>query len=184
MSKKDKHPNPKEQRLTPKQELFCQHYVDIGIASEAYRLAYDCSNMKQATVWRNASAMLSNNKVSTRIKEIEAQRAEESKVERKIVEKVLMDIIQVDPAELYIIDEATGKVRTKNPTQMPKRIRNALKKIKNKRGEVTYEFNGKVDAARLLASMNSWEAPKEVNMNVNDPTKKVMNFGFEQDDEK
>ena len=68
--------------------------------------------------------------------------------------------------------------------KMPKRIRNALKKIKNKRGEVTYEFNGKVDAARLLASMNSWEAPKEVNMNVNDPTKKVMNFGFEKDDEK
>ena len=93
MNKKDKQPKPKEQRLTPKQELFCQHYVDIGIASEAYRLAYDCTNMKQATVWRNASAMLSNNKVSTRIKEIEAQRAEESKVERKIVEKVLMDII-------------------------------------------------------------------------------------------
>lgn len=29
--------------LTPKQEKFCQLYIELGNASEAYRQSYDCS---------------------------------------------------------------------------------------------------------------------------------------------
>ena len=44
----------RENVLTLKQEKFCQYYVDIdGNASEAYRMAYDCTKMKQESVWRN-----------------------------------------------------------------------------------------------------------------------------------
>lgn len=151
-------------RLTPKQEMFCQHYVDIGNASEAYRLSYNCANMKQSTVWRNASALLDNNKVATRIAELQAEYAEATRVDRAKVEKVLMGIVDLDPAEIYYVDEETGKVRLKSPNQMPTRMRKALKKIKNKFGEITYEFNGKTEAAALLAKMNGWEAPTTVNL--------------------
>ena len=178
MVKKKNKPYSISNNLTPKQELFCQHYVDIGIASEAYRLAYNCANMKQATVWRNASALLDNNKVAARIKELEEERAEMFRVDRRKVEDVLMGIVEVDPSDMYYIDEVTGKPKLKAPTQMPKRLRRSLKKIKNKRGEVSYELNGKIEAARLLASMNGWEAPKEVQMNVKGENKTVMNFGF------
>ena len=151
-------------RLTPKQEMFCQHYVDIGNASEAYRLSYNCANMKQSTVWRNASALLDNNKVATRIAELQAEYAEATRVDRAKVEEVLMGIVDLDPSEMYYVDEETGKVRLKSPNQMPKRMRKALKKIKNKFGEITYEFNGKTEAAALLAKMNGWEAPTTVNL--------------------
>ena len=66
----------RENVLTLKQEKFCQYYVDIdGNASEAYRMAYDCTKMKQESVWRNAHALMQNIKVTSRIKEI--RRSEE-----------------------------------------------------------------------------------------------------------
>ena len=82
-----------DRTLTFKQEKFCKYYVDTeGNASEAYRMSYNTANMKPETIWSAASRLLANSKVSTRINEIKAQRAKESEVERKTVEKVLMDI--------------------------------------------------------------------------------------------
>lgn len=164
--------------LTPKQELFCQHYVDIGNASEAYRLAYNCAKMKQATVWDCASKLLDNPKVTQRVEELKQQQAERFKVNRAKVEKVLMGIVEVDPSDMYFIDEH-GRPRLKAPNQMPEHMRKSLKKIKNTRGEVSYEFNGKTEAAKLLASMNGWEAPKEVMMtgDITSGGKRLMDFG-------
>lgn len=174
----------KEKSLTLKQEKFCQYYVDIdGNASEAYRMAYDCSKMKQESVWRNAHALMQNIKVSSRIKEIREKRAKETEVKRETVERVLMDIIIADPNDLYIVDELTGKVKMKSPSQLPKRTRNALKKIQNKRGEVTYEFNGKTEAARLLGAWNGWEADKNVNIKGGEGNKiSELRIGFDEND--
>lgn len=171
----------KEDRpLTLKQEKFCQHYVDIdGNASEAYRMAYDASKMKPESVWRNAHALMQNIKVKTRINEIRAKRARESEVKRETVEKVLMDIVLADPNDLYIVDEVSGKVKMKNPSQLPKRVRNALKKIQNKKGEVTYEFNGKTDAARLLGVWNGWDAPKQLDLNSDGKKVGELRIGFD-----
>lgn len=53
--------------LTPKQEKFCQLYVETGSASEAYRQSYDASNMKPDTINVKASELLSNGKISVRV---------------------------------------------------------------------------------------------------------------------
>lgn len=141
----------REEPLTFKQEKFCKYYVDTeGNASEAYRMSYNTSNMKPETIWSAASRLLANSKVSTRINEIKAQRAKESEVERKTVERVLMDIVLANPDDLHFVDPATGKTKMRTPSQLPKRARNALKKIQNKRGEVTYEFNGKTEVLGFL----------------------------------
>ena len=58
--------------LTIKQERFCMVYVETGNASEAYRQAYNCENMKEATINRNAKMMIDDNKISTRIKELKS----------------------------------------------------------------------------------------------------------------
>ena len=63
--------------LTEKQERFCNYYLDTGIMSEAYRMAYDTSNMKPETVHRSAYSLMQNPKIYARIAEIEGQRAEE-----------------------------------------------------------------------------------------------------------
>lgn len=58
--------------LTPKQENFCLAYLETGNASEAYRRAYDVSNMKPESVNRLAKAQLENVKIASRIEELRA----------------------------------------------------------------------------------------------------------------
>lgn len=171
-----------KQKLTFKQEKFCQYYVDTeGNASEAYRMSYDAAKMKPESVWTEASILLKIPKVSQRIDEIKKERAEQSKVQRETVERVLMDIITSDPSDLYIV-EADGKVKTKNPHQLPKRTRNALKKIKTEvKGGVSrmeYEFNGKTEAARLLGAWNGWEADKHIDVTSDGKGIGEMRIGY------
>lgn len=172
-------------KLTEKQEKFCNYYLDCdGNASEAYRMAYDASKMQPETIWSNASRMLANSKVAARIDELRSQRAEASKVSRDKVEQVLMDIVMMDPNDLYIVDPVTGKIRLKSPGQMPKRVRNAMKKISNDKGKVSYEFNGKVEAAKLLASMNGWNAPQQIALTGKDGAKaNEIRIGFGNESE-
>lgn len=169
--------------LTVRRERFCQYYIDTGNASEAYRMAYSTINMKPATVNNNAYMLLKKSEIIARIEELRALDEEAHRVNRAKVEEVLMGIVEVDPAELYFVDENTGKVKVKSPHQMPVRVRKALKTIKNKKGEISYEFNGKTEAARLLASMNGWEKPKEVKLTGGDaPVKTELRIGFEDED--
>jgi phage terminase small subunit len=55
--------------LSPKQEKFCQLYVELGNGSEAYRQAYN-STAKPESVHVRASELLSDSKVSVRVEEI------------------------------------------------------------------------------------------------------------------
>lgn len=169
-------------KLTEKQERFCRYYLDCdGNASEAYRMAYDCSNMKNETIWSNASRLLASTKVAARVNQLREERAEESKVDRKKVEKVLMDIIGADPIDLYTVNPETGRMMLRKPNQIPKRARNALKSIRNDNGKVTYEFNGKTEAARLLASMNGWTAPKELSVTSGGKPVTELRIGFDEE---
>ena len=58
--------------LTQKQEKFCLSYIETGNASEAYRRAYSCENMKYATINNNASKALEHNEIAARIAELRA----------------------------------------------------------------------------------------------------------------
>lgn len=62
--------------LTPKQERFCRLYIELGNASEAYRQAYSCKNMKSSTINRKAKELLDNGKITARVKELQAYHAE------------------------------------------------------------------------------------------------------------
>ena len=53
--------------LTPKQENFCQLFIELGNASEAYRQAYDADSMNENTVNREAKRLLDNPKIATRL---------------------------------------------------------------------------------------------------------------------
>lgn len=56
--------------LTPKQDAFAMAYVETGCAAEAYRHAYNAENMAETTIWPNASKLLKNNKVATRVSQL------------------------------------------------------------------------------------------------------------------
>lgn len=56
--------------LTPKQEAFCQRFLETGNASEAYRLCYDAKAMKPETVNRAAKELTDNPKIAARLQEL------------------------------------------------------------------------------------------------------------------
>ena len=58
-------------KLTPKQEVFVQAYIETGNASEAYRRAYDAGNMKPETVNRSAKELLENRKITARLEALQ-----------------------------------------------------------------------------------------------------------------
>lgn len=66
--------------LTPKQEAFVQAYWETGNASEAYRRAYNTTNMKPASVNRLAFAQLENIKITSRLSELKADLARKTVV--------------------------------------------------------------------------------------------------------
>lgn len=63
--------------LTPKQEKFAQLYVELGIASEAYRVAYD-SRAKVESVNVEASRMLKDPRIALRVQELREALEEKS----------------------------------------------------------------------------------------------------------
>lgn len=56
--------------LTQKQENFCIAFVETGNASEAYRRAYNASNMKPETVVVRASEMMAKSNIKVRVEEL------------------------------------------------------------------------------------------------------------------
>lgn len=59
--------------LTPKQEKFCQLYIELGDASAAYRGAYKADKMKAESVNVAACQLLASPKVSIRVSELKAE---------------------------------------------------------------------------------------------------------------
>lgn len=58
--------------LTPKQETFCQKYIETGDATKAYYASYDAKGSKPITANRSAKALLDNPKIATRLRELQA----------------------------------------------------------------------------------------------------------------
>jgi phage terminase small subunit len=57
-------------KLTAKQELFCEEVVSGKTQAEAYRIAYSAQDMKDKTIWSKASELMTNGKVTGRIEEL------------------------------------------------------------------------------------------------------------------
>lgn len=62
--------------MTPKQEKFCQLYVELGNASAAYRRSYNAAGMSAASVNRKAKELLDNGKIAARLDQLRATHAE------------------------------------------------------------------------------------------------------------
>lgn len=56
--------------LTPKQEAFCQKYIELGCATKAYYAAYDAAGSKPITANRSAKTLLDNPKIAARLRDL------------------------------------------------------------------------------------------------------------------
>lgn len=66
----------KEDRLTVKQEKFCQKYVECGNAFEAYKFAFNTKTKRDQTVYTDACELRKNPKISRRIEYLKNNLAE------------------------------------------------------------------------------------------------------------
>jgi phage terminase small subunit len=64
--------------LTAKQEAFVQNILQGMSQADAYRSAYSCKNMSDKTIHEAASRLMSDSKVSARVKELREQLAKET----------------------------------------------------------------------------------------------------------
>lgn len=86
--------------FSPRQQRAIDEYLRCGVQSDAYRVAYDCSRMKDATINNNAYKFFSGEKVAREVKRRQAQLAERSVFGVLDVLKEWMDIGTADPSKL------------------------------------------------------------------------------------
>lgn len=89
------------QSLTAKQEAFAQAVADGKTLSDAYRSAYDAENMKDSTVWTEASLLMDHPKVSTRVSMLQKAREEKSlhdhaRLKRLVLERLHQEAMTAD----------------------------------------------------------------------------------------
>jgi len=104
-----------EQKLTPKQEQFCQQCAKGESQSDAYRFAYNAENMTNKQVWEEASKLASNPKVSQRLFELHEAARERTLVSVESITKELNEsralaIEQDNPAEMTKASMAKAKI--------------------------------------------------------------------------
>lgn len=70
-------------KLTPKEEKYSQSYVELGNKTEAYRGAYNCSNMTDKTIHEKACRLSTKDNVRARIEEIRANLKQTNKIDKQ-----------------------------------------------------------------------------------------------------
>lgn len=85
---------------TAQKEKFALGIVEGKSQSDAYRAAYDCTNMKAKTVWTNASVLMRDNEVATWIRERRAAAIQAVEIEQADVLALWWRIANADANEL------------------------------------------------------------------------------------
>lgn len=138
--------------LTIKQENFCNYYLECGNASEAYRRAYKCENIKDEVIWVKASELLKNGKVAVRVEQLRNELKEKSDLKKEDTVQWLSDLINFEPAEYLFV---------KKVNEIPKRYRRLVQSLKPTEGGFLIEFCDKQKAIDQINKMLGWnEAEK------------------------
>lgn len=137
-------------QLTPKQEAFAQAYVETGNASEAYRSAYDASNMLPASVNRKAKECLDHVKISARI-DILRQKHQER-------HNVTVDSLTEDAQSMLIIAQETGNVSGGvSALTLIAKLHGLLTEKRELTGKNGKALNSGVMAVPIVGSLDEWE---------------------------
>lgn len=180
--------------LTIKQEKFCNKYLECGNASEAYRFAYDCSKMSDDSVWCNASQLLSDTKVTQRVKELqtELQKASDISKERvleelgAILEARITDYVNLvtervplpqskreKKAGVPVEYTEVQKLVFKDFDQLTDRQVRAIESIKEGKNGIELKLHGKSWTIERISKMLGYDAPekKEIDLKGSIPVR-------------
>lgn len=127
-SAKKAHKSPKPNKLTAKQEAFCQFYAVSGNAADSYRKAGYASvrltNGKSADTVRATERLLKDSRIMARIGEIRAPLLEAQEITKEKVMKEIASIAFSDIGKLFDEDGAL-----KHPSEVDEKTRRALSAV-------------------------------------------------------
>jgi phage terminase small subunit len=83
-----------ENKLTAKQEKFCQSIADGQTQIAAYKTAYNTENLSDSSIYVHASRLVDNAKITLRISELKAKLEKKNLWTREASVKVLKTIAE------------------------------------------------------------------------------------------
>ena len=147
-------------KLTVKQENFLHKYLECGNASEAYRFSYDCSKMKDETVNRNAASMLTNNKIATRLSELQGELKEKSDITKEEVLNHLRCILNSDIRDYVDFDGVM--ISFKDFSRLTDDQATAIESIKQGKNGIELKLHGKSWSIERICKMLGFDAPTQM----------------------
>lgn len=144
--------NSTEIKLTAKQELFCQKYVEFGNESEAYRQVYNASKMLDKSINEKACVLRKSVKVSARIADLQkdAKKRNDVTIDRIIQELKLISFF--DPKELYNNDGSMKEIK-----DMTEEVRRAIAEIKVEELIINAKVSKKKTSVKMYSKLDSIE---------------------------
>lgn len=168
-----------KQKLDPEREIFCNLYVKLNNASEAFRQAKPISKKwKPETVHSRASVMLAEEKVQARIKEIQEGLQKRHDISKDKIVNELKGIIETNVLD-YIEVQGSGAnqcIVIKDLSQLTKEQQKSIKSIEPTRDGIKVEFHDKITALDRLSKMFGYDAPKKIDATTNG--KDIVNQPF------
>ncbi len=154
-----------KRKLTPKQIKFCNVYVETGNASEAYRSAYNCKNMRPNTINRKAKELLDNGKITARIAELQAELQKRSDITKDETVKALANIIRTNITD--IIQLKGNMIALKNLEHLPDDVLSAIESVKCIGGNIEVKLFNKINAIDRLSRIMGWESAQAFKIDFN-----------------
>lgn len=170
-------------KLTVKQENFCNYYIELGNASEAYRRAYSCEKMKDETVHVKSSELLNNGKVMVRVARLQKELQKRSDITKDEAVQELTNIVR-----FRVIDVLSAKgmtVKVKSLEDLPDEAVACISSVKKTKGGIEVRFHDKIAAIDRLSRMLGWDEATTVKVQGSVPIQEwLRKFGKSDDSDK
>lgn len=157
-------------KLSVKQENFCNYYIECGNASEAYRRAYSCSNMKDESINVKAVELLNNGKITVRVKELQEELKKKSDITKEEVLNMLKGFMYADIRNFLTIKN--GNVIFKDSEDWTDEMAMQVESVKQGKEGIEIKLNGRTWTIQRICKMLGFDSPQDVNVNMISPMTK------------
>lgn len=146
--------------LTPKQEAFCNKYLECGDATQAYRFAYDTQRMADRTCNNKAAILRKHKKVAARIAELQAEQKGKSDITKDRVIEELAAILESKITDYVEFDGKT--IIFKSFDELTERQVKAIESIKHGKFGVELKLHGKSWTIERICKMLGFDTPEKI----------------------
>lgn len=157
-------------KLSVKQEKFCNYYIECGNASEAYRRAYSCSNMKDESINVKAVELLNNGKITVRVKELQEELKRKSDITKEEVLNMLKSFMYADIRNFLTIKN--GNVIFKDSEDWTDEMAMQVESVKQGKDGIEIKLNGRTWTIQRICKMLGFDSPQDMNINIVSPMTK------------